>query len=228
MAEFPAMPLWTDAYLADTSDLTTIEHGAYLLLLISMWRNRGELPDDDRRLARYARLTMGQWARIAPTVRRFFKAENGILTQGRLTAEYSFVRQHSMKQSNRSRSRWLKNKETADAAAMPDACRTHAPTPTPSINTSSNPTIVVLEDVRARAPRKTLRGTRLDPAWMPDPDDCQVGIDLGLTPERIKAEHEKFTDYFTAQPGQKGVKLNWNATFRNWLRRAADDIAKRG
>jgi hypothetical protein len=38
MAEFPALPLWTDAYLGDTRHLSQSEHGAYLLLLITAWR----------------------------------------------------------------------------------------------------------------------------------------------------------------------------------------------
>jgi uncharacterized protein YdaU (DUF1376 family) len=80
MAEFPAFPLWTDAYLGDTIHLTTIEHGAYLLLLMAMWRNDGKLPDDDRMLARYARMTQGQWGRVSVTIRAFFKAYNGTLT----------------------------------------------------------------------------------------------------------------------------------------------------
>ena len=29
---------------------------------------------------------------------------------------------------------------------------------------------------------------------------------------------EQFRDYWIAQPGQKGVKLNWDATWRNWVR----------
>ena len=29
---------------------------------------------------------------------------------------------------------------------------------------------------------------------------------------------EKFKDYWIAQPGQKGVKLDWDATWRNWVR----------
>lgn len=32
----------------------------------------------------------------------------------------------------------------------------------------------------------------------------------------------EFIDYWTAIPGQRGVKLDWNATFRNWLRKAAE------
>ncbi|EGY01392.1 hypothetical protein AZA_88703 [Nitrospirillum viridazoti Y2] len=131
MAQFPAIPLFTDAYLGDTTHLTTIEHGAYLLLLMSMWRTADcSLPADDKLLARYARLTTGQWARIKPTLMPFFTEEEGRIRQGRLTDEYKLVRQHSRQQSDKARSRWLKEKETADAMAMPVQCRTDAPTPT--------------------------------------------------------------------------------------------------
>jgi len=36
-----------------------------------------------------------------------------------------------------------------------------------------------------------------------------------LDPERIYA---RFTDHWNAQPGQRGVKLDWLATWRNWVR----------
>jgi uncharacterized protein YdaU (DUF1376 family) len=39
-----------------------------------------------------------------------------------------------------------------------------------------------------------------------------------LTPHKV---FEQFKDYWTAQPGQKGVKLDWEATWRNWVRRQA-------
>ena len=53
MAQFPVLPLWTDAYLGDTTHLTTIEHGAYMLLLMVSWRSPDcRLPDDDAMLAR--------------------------------------------------------------------------------------------------------------------------------------------------------------------------------
>jgi len=115
MAEFPALPLWTDAYLGDTTHLTTTEHGAYLLLLMAMWRNGGSLPDDEKLLARYARLTSGQWGRMAATIRAFFRVENGSITQGRLTDELVAVKRNSTKQSDNSKARWLKTNKTVDA-----------------------------------------------------------------------------------------------------------------
>lgn len=94
MAEFPALPLWTDAYLGDTAHLTTIEHGAYLLLLMTAWRAKDtKLPDDDRLLARYTRCTVGQWKRLRPILSAFFTVENGFWQQGRLTDEAVAVRQ---------------------------------------------------------------------------------------------------------------------------------------
>lgn len=130
MAEFPALPLWTDAYLGDTTHLTTIEHGAYLLLLMSMWRSTDcALPDDDRLLARYARLTPAQWRRIKPVIMPFFRVAEGRVTQGRLTDERNVVRQHSKLQSNKAKRRWLKTNDSSDAAAMPRECpHTHTHT----------------------------------------------------------------------------------------------------
>ena len=33
-------------------------------------------------------------------------------------------------------------------------------------------------------------------------------------------ENAKFRDYWSAQPGAKGRKTDWDATWRNWIRRA--------
>jgi hypothetical protein len=38
-------------------------------------------------------------------------------------------------------------------------------------------------------------------------------------------DHEQFVDYWRAQPGAKGRKVDWAATWRNWMRRASDDRA---
>lgn len=40
-------------------------------------------------------------------------------------------------------------------------------------------------------------------------------------------EHEKFLDYWRAQPGAKGVKLDWPATWRNWMRTAMERAGTR-
>lgn len=168
MAQYPAMPFWTDAYLGDTHDLTTIEHGAYLLLLFAMWRAGGALPNDDRKLAKVARLNSQQWARLRDTIMEFMtvSADGLTITQGRLADELEYVRKHSKKQSKNARARWEKvtdpqgsvqqtppdsfngaaanplgNNEEADAMGMPNACQTDAPTPTPTIVGTKVPTL---------------------------------------------------------------------------------------
>lgn len=70
----PWMPLYVADYLADTAHLTAAEHGAYLLLIMHYWR-AGKLPNDERQLARIARMTAREWANSRDVLASFFDAE---------------------------------------------------------------------------------------------------------------------------------------------------------
>ena len=83
MADYPAMPFWTDAYLADTTHLTLEEHGAYLKLLIAAWRRRDcRLPEDDRFLAKTLGVSGRKWRALKGQVLAFWtRDDDGYLYQ---------------------------------------------------------------------------------------------------------------------------------------------------
>lgn len=64
------------------------------------------------------------------------------------------------------------------------------------------------------------RGTRLPPDWQPDADLLAFAAERGWGGARLADELDAFRDYWHAAPGAKGVKLDWSATFRNWIRKA--------
>lgn len=73
--------------------------------------------------------------------------------------------------------------------------------------------------------RESAKGSRIPPEWTPPPEHLAFAESLGLRNGRAAAELDKFRDYWAAQPGQKGVKTDWSATWRNWCRRAVEDLA---
>jgi uncharacterized protein YdaU (DUF1376 family) len=91
------MPLYIGDYLADTMHLTTLQHGAYLLLLFHLWR-RGVLPDDDTTLAKVTGLTPLEWVSIRPALASFFKIGDGLWQHSRVERERSRIaaRQESL------------------------------------------------------------------------------------------------------------------------------------
>lgn len=84
MSQAPSMPMFWDAYLADTTHLSTEEHGAYLLLLSAMWRRNGWVPDHDKDNARILGLTPSKWRKIKVRLAGFLIFEDGQITQKNL------------------------------------------------------------------------------------------------------------------------------------------------
>lgn len=137
MAEFPALTLWTDAYLGDTRHLSLEEHGAYLMLLMIMWRDPDcSVPDDDQRIAIMLGVTKGKWTRkLRPALIGFFTIEAGRLRQKRLEIERKNARNRSKKQSDRSRKRWDSNPPENNDNGPPVAY----PADTSAADTTANP-----------------------------------------------------------------------------------------
>ena len=112
------IPLFPDAYLRDTTHLTTEEHGAYFLLLMAAWGSDDcALPYDERRLAALAKLPVARWRKIAPTVLEFWTIDKGRITQKRLTKERAYVDARSGKRKDAANARW-QSKSNANAYAF--------------------------------------------------------------------------------------------------------------
>jgi len=69
---------------------------------------------------------------------------------------------------------------------------------------------------------KKASGSRLPDDWWPDQADVDSAHREGLTDDDIRREAAKFRDYWLAQPGQRGRKADWRATWRNWTRKAVE------
>jgi len=80
------MPLYVADYLGDTMHLTTLQHGAYVLLLMHYWRT-GPLPDDHEELAAIVKLDEKAWKGVWAKLCGFFTPTDGKLHQKRMDWE---------------------------------------------------------------------------------------------------------------------------------------------
>lgn len=117
----PWMPLYIADYLGDTTHLGAMESGAYLHLIMDYWQN-GRLPDDERKLARIARLTDKEWKASKATLKSFFydgwkhkRIDNEIQVAARIAESNT---EKAREAANR---RWAKH-NTEKREAMLGAC----------------------------------------------------------------------------------------------------------
>lgn len=87
MAVIPYMPMYVADYMADAAHLSTLEHGAYLLLIFKYWQRQTALPADNNRLANLSGLSIQEWTMVRPALAPFFIEENGLWKHKRIDME---------------------------------------------------------------------------------------------------------------------------------------------
>lgn len=71
---------------------------------------------------------------------------------------------------------------------------------------------------RASRSATTAQGTRLPADWEPDDAGWRMAVELLGSANRAFTVRDIFRDHWAAQPGAKGRKTDWPATWRNWIR----------
>lgn len=217
------MPLFIGDYLADTGRLTTEQHGAYFLMIMDYWRN-GPPPDDAGTLAQITRLSPDAWSIAQAKLQQFFSIEQGVWRHKRIDQELAAAKENKGKAQAKAKAaaeaRWGKGPTNApgNAPSIPQAMHEECPSPSPSpipLKTTSKAEAEAQEPPAKRA--KTAPATRLPADWLPT--DGDVSFCKTERPDlRVDDVANRFRDHWISQPGAKGQKLDWNATWRNWVR----------
>lgn len=154
------MPFYISDYLADTGHLSTVEHGAYVLLIMHYWQNGG-LPSDDAKLARIVRLPTKAWAEIRDTIADLFGPDwHHKRIEGELATAYETMNKRSAAGKAGASARYGKGNANASANAE----QTNAPIPKPKTRTPSQEIETQVTEVVGhsdlRAPLNVVTGGR--------------------------------------------------------------------
>lgn len=249
----PWMPFYVADYLADTMHLTTFEHGAYLLLIMHYWQH-GRLPRDRKSLAKICGTDEEQFGLIRNTLKGLFQpgwTHKRIDKELKETAEKYSKRAEAGRRGGASKKRQAES-QNSDADLIPAARKNgrskgHVAENTDDIDKQCLPenasllkqTFENAPDSRAHAKRQpqphskeepngssATRAMRLPGNWSLPPDWRGVAQSLGLPERRIDDQAARFRDFWHAKGGKDAAKVDWLATWRNWVRREVDRLPR--
>jgi hypothetical protein len=218
--------------------------GAALLLWCRAWKQRpaASLPDDDRVNAAFARLSLPKFRRVKEAVMRgFVKCSDGrlyhrFLASVALNAYEKKLAFRKKRDSDRERLKgWRRSRREMQGVAVSNGYEASDETTT---ETPSETRFVAdgngkererereregyLKDLPSGDTKGSSRkGTRLPPDWKPTDHEWQEAV-RSIGRQQAECESAKFRDYWIAKPGKDGHKLDWDATWRNWVRKASE------
>jgi uncharacterized protein YdaU (DUF1376 family) len=221
------MPLFIGDYLADTTRLTTVQHGAYMLLIMDYWRN-GAPPDDDQILCSITKMNAKEFKSIKSSVMGLFQLADGEWRHKRIDEELKEADLRKKKSEEKAKkaaeARWGKvsheHKESEGPSNAPSISQAmHEECPLPS----QSP--LPLKTLKSKA--ESALASRLPADWMPSVNDEDF-LRLERPDLLVDATASRFRDYWIAQPGVKGRKVDWPATWRNWVRNERPQVKQQG
>lgn len=211
-------------FLKKTAHLTVIEEGVYRRLLDRYYIVEGPLPGNVRECCKLARAsTKAERDAVAAVLQDFFTLTEDGYRQRRADEEIARFKDKQRKAKASADARWSQRQSQSErnanacANASPNAMRTHSEGNAPRARPQSPDT----NTSEAKLPRER-RGSRLPPDWSPGETGFAFAASQGLPNGKAQAELDKFRDYWTAKTGSDAVKADWQATWRNWVRRATE------
>jgi uncharacterized protein YdaU (DUF1376 family) len=185
-------------YNSHTMHLSETEDLAFRRMLDWSYLHEKPLPVDPQEIARQIRMRTHSES-IEIVLNEYFELREDGWINLRVIQELLKVGIKSEKASASAKARWGKK----DANALPT-------------QSDSNATHNTLPNTH-NTKEKNKRGSRLTQDWF-----LTKAMGDWATQERpdldVRHVAEQFKDYWVAQAGQKGVKLDWDATWRNWVR----------
>jgi uncharacterized protein YdaU (DUF1376 family) len=218
-------------YARDTAHLTMLEHGAYGLLLDRYYATEHGIPADQAHRIARAR-TRDERSAVDAVLTEFFTLCDGIWTHGRVRREIEKAQTKikAARENGLRGGRPKQNPQRTDEKPTGFFVGSSLETQEKALQTPDTihqkekyppPSGAPLADARPKS-----RGLRLPPGWSPGDDGLAFAEGQGLRNGMAAKELDRFRDYWAAQPGQKGIKTDWSATWRNWVRKAAESAPR--
>lgn len=215
------MQFYPGDYLRDTRGLSTTQHGAYLLLLMSLWCADGHLPNDDAVLARVTGTTRRGWLNIKPAIMPLLTIDGDQITQSRLLVELQ-------KSTAKSEKRRCFGKRGGDAKALKDkeACLAkatvlpwHLPEPEPEPERSSKKVVVAASPLPP--PKASRKVTSTIPENFPTAEGLLAACAYWAERDRGDLVAADEARAFTAHHKSHGSRMaDWGQAWVTWYSKA--------
>lgn len=200
-------------YARKTARLTLAQHGAYTLLLDELYTTEKPLPAELDELYRVCRaMTATEREAVKVVAEQFFPVlSDGLRHNPRATQELAdaapAVEAARLNGKKGGRPRKETQQKPSGLSEKNPAETQKEPSSKPPQSSDISPSLRSGESRASRLPKPfVLPDEWADWARQERPD---------LDPQRVAA---KFADYWHGKPGKAGTKLDWQATWRNWVR----------
>ena len=208
-------------YQSHTSHLDPIEDLAYRRMLDWCYLHEKPLPIDANEIARLIRLR-DDAASVRDVLNEFFtRHDDGWVCQ-RVLEEINHFKQ-KIEQASRAGKASAERRFNARSTDV-QLNNNHKP-----ITNNHEPVVITAQPESGKAvaiaTAKT-KGTRLTSDWQLPKASGEWALSEGFTREMVLFEADKFRDYWISKSGRDAVKLDWDATWRNWIRNSKTNIKK--
>jgi uncharacterized protein YdaU (DUF1376 family) len=191
-------------YRKDTSHLSTLEHGVYRQLIDWQYLDEKPIPLETQVVSRRLRLgSIDEQQALENVLSEFFEKSDDGYFQKRIRVEILDYQENAEKNRRNGKLGGRPSKTHSVSSGLPNETQSkgnHKP-----ITNNHKPS------------SRATKGSRLSADWVL-PSDWEEWAKQERPDLNLRSVGEQFRDYWSAKAGSGSTKLDWYATWRNWVR----------